>query len=101
MTEPVRRILAVDFGDARTGLAATDWTGTITVPLPRIDSRDQAFVIKAITEVVQERDTEVVVLGMVKGTAFDHGNATLEASSIADKFWELNQNRTETSVNFG
>ncbi len=64
MTEPVRRILAVDFGDARTGLAATDWTGTITVPLPRIDSRDQAFVIKAITEVVQERDTEVVVLGM-------------------------------------
>ncbi|MBK6512983.1 MAG: SDR family NAD(P)-dependent oxidoreductase [Polyangiaceae bacterium] len=44
---------------------------------------------------------EVVVLGMVKGTAFDHGNATLEASSIADKFWELNKSRTETSVNFG
>jgi hypothetical protein len=24
-----KRILAVDYGDARTGLAATDWTGTI------------------------------------------------------------------------
>ncbi len=32
---------------------------------------------------------EVVVTGLVKGTEFDAGNATLEASTIADKFWEL------------
>ncbi len=44
---------------------------------------------------------EVVVLGMVKGTAFDHGNATLEASAIADRFWELDQKRDEGSVHFG
>jgi hypothetical protein len=43
---------------------------------------------------------EVVVLGMVKGTAFDQGNATLEPSAIADKFWELHQKRAPTSVNF-
>ena len=28
---------------------------------------------------------EVVVLGMVKGTRFDSGNATLEASTVADE----------------
>lgn len=44
---------------------------------------------------------EVVVLGMVKGTAFDHGNATLEAPSIADRFWELHQGRSVASVNVG
>lgn len=43
---------------------------------------------------------EVVVLGMVKGTAFDHGNATLDANDIAAKFWELNQKRDEGSVTF-
>ena len=43
---------------------------------------------------------EVVVLGMVKGTAFDNGQATLEASDIADRFWELHQRRAEGSVNF-
>jgi len=43
---------------------------------------------------------EVVVLGQVKGTAFDSGQATLEASAIADKFWELYQGRAEASVNF-
>jgi NADP-dependent 3-hydroxy acid dehydrogenase YdfG len=44
---------------------------------------------------------EVVVLGLVKGTAFDGGNATLEAATIAEKFWELAQRRTEASVKIG
>jgi NADP-dependent 3-hydroxy acid dehydrogenase YdfG len=41
---------------------------------------------------------EVVVTGLVKGTAFDSGNATLEASTIAEKFWELYRARDITSV---
>jgi putative Holliday junction resolvase len=64
VSEPVRRILAVDFGDARTGLAATDWTGAIAVPLGRIDARDDDAVVAAIVDLVRERDTQVVVLGM-------------------------------------
>jgi len=41
---------------------------------------------------------EVVVTGLVKGTAFDSGNATLEESTIAEKFWQLYQARDATSV---
>jgi NADP-dependent 3-hydroxy acid dehydrogenase YdfG len=41
---------------------------------------------------------EVVVLVPVKGTAFDNGQATLEASTIAEKFWELHQGRKEATV---
>jgi hypothetical protein len=43
---------------------------------------------------------EIVVLGQVKGTAYDSGTATLEPGAIAEKFWELYQTRAETSVNF-
>lgn len=43
---------------------------------------------------------EVVVLGSVKGTAFDSGGATLEPAAIAERFWQLHQARTEASVNF-
>jgi len=43
---------------------------------------------------------EVVVMGSVKGTAFDSGNATLEAADIAQKFWDLNAARTEWTVTF-
>ena len=41
---------------------------------------------------------EVVVLGTVKGTAFDGGNATIEASAIAERFWDMHQNRAAASV---
>ncbi|MFO0664051.1 MAG: SDR family NAD(P)-dependent oxidoreductase [Polyangiaceae bacterium] len=41
---------------------------------------------------------EVVVTGMVKGTAFDSGSATLEASTVANKFWELYKTRAENPV---
>jgi len=44
---------------------------------------------------------EVVVNGMVKGTAFDQGNATLEPSEIADRFWSLHTQRDVSSVPFG
>jgi len=61
---PRSRILAVDFGDARTGLAATDWTGSIVVPLPRIDSRDQDEVVRHVLALCAERDAEALVVGM-------------------------------------
>jgi NADP-dependent 3-hydroxy acid dehydrogenase YdfG len=38
---------------------------------------------------------EVIVTGSVKGTPFDTGNATLEPSAIAQKFWDLYTARTE------
>jgi NADP-dependent 3-hydroxy acid dehydrogenase YdfG len=43
---------------------------------------------------------EVVVLGSVKGTAFDTGGATLDPAEIANKFWDLYQGRSEATVNF-
>ena len=44
---------------------------------------------------------EVMVLGAVKGTVFDQGNASIEAKTIADKFWQLHTERKDTSVNVG
>lgn len=41
---------------------------------------------------------EVVVAGMVKGTAFDFGSATLEAPAIAERFFELHTERAASSV---
>lgn len=41
---------------------------------------------------------EVIVLGMVKGTAFDSGHASLEPSAIGAKFWELYRARSAPST---
>lgn len=79
MTDRPRRILAVDYGDSRTGLAATDWTGSIAVPLPRLDERDPDALVAAIVDLVRDRETEIVVLGMpltVDGTAGQRAQKT-------------------------
>jgi short-subunit dehydrogenase len=44
---------------------------------------------------------EVMVMSVVKGTAWDQGGATLEASTIANKFWELYQARTDVRAKIG
>lgn len=41
---------------------------------------------------------EAMVLGMVKGTAFDQGQATLEPSTVADALWSMYQDRSERTV---
>ncbi len=41
---------------------------------------------------------EVMVLAAVKGTVFDQGNATIEASTVAERFWDLYSARKVTSV---
>lgn len=78
---PRSRILSVDFGDSRTGLAATDWTGSIVVPLPRIDSRDQDDIVRQVVAVCRERDAEAIVVGMpltVDGSAGERAHKTAE-----------------------
>src|SRR5690606_4632608 len=37
---------------------------------------------------------EVIVLGMVKGTAFDSGHATIEPSAVAARLWDMHRSRT-------
>ena len=38
---------------------------------------------------------QVMVLGMVKGTAFDNGSATIDPATVAAKFWDLYEARGE------
>lgn len=61
---PKQRVLAVDFGDRRTGLAATDYTGTIPVRLPTLEGLADGPCADAIAAVAVERQTEVIVVGM-------------------------------------
>ncbi len=42
---------------------------------------------------------EAMVMGTVKGTAFDSGNATIDAGTVAGKLWDLYRARTEVTAN--
>lgn len=43
---------------------------------------------------------ELIVLGTVKGTAFDRGQPTLEPTAIGERFWQLYCARSDISVQY-
>jgi putative Holliday junction resolvase len=75
-----RRLLAVDFGDRRTGLAATDATGTIAVPLPPLATGGDEACATAVAALAAERNSEAIVVGMpllVDGSSGGRARRTL------------------------
>ncbi len=57
------KILAVDYGDARTGLAACDRTETLASPLGVIHERDFAATVQKVSFAVREYEAQMVVIG--------------------------------------
>lgn len=90
------RILAIDFGDRRVGLAATDYTGTIRVPLPALVGLDDDACARAVGEVADERDSEVIVVGMPLRADGYAGERARRTEAFVDRLRQLVQRRIET-----
>jgi len=83
-SEPAKRVLAVDFGDRRTGLAATDFTGSIVTPLPALVGLKDTDCARAIAELADERDTQVIVVGLPLDTAGQVGQRAQRTLKFVD-----------------
>ena len=57
------KIMAVDYGDARTGLAACDRTETIASPLGVLHERVFANVVAMVANAVEEYEIKEVIVG--------------------------------------
>ena len=57
------RVLAVDFGEKRVGLAVSDETGSLVVPVGALIRKNDAQVASAIAEAAREREVERIVVG--------------------------------------
>jgi putative Holliday junction resolvase len=59
------RVLGIDFGERRIGLALSDPTGTLATPLPTVKRRaGKRPPLKALEEVIQEYEVEAIVFGL-------------------------------------
>jgi len=57
-------VLAVDYGDRRTGLAVSDPQGVIAQPLPTLLGGDPASTARRIAALARERGVAAIVLGL-------------------------------------
>ncbi len=58
------RIMAVDFGDARTGLAICDSSETLATPVGNITEKSIKKMAAGVADAVRERGAEMVVVGL-------------------------------------
>ena len=71
------KILAVDYGDSRTGLATCDHTEFLTTPItPQITLKARNKVAARVCEVAKEIGAELIVIGLPLNTWFPSGSTS-------------------------
>jgi putative holliday junction resolvase len=76
------RVIALDYGSARTGIAVSDPTGTIATPLGVVVKAGTPAGLEEIRKVVAEHGAELVVVGLPLTLRGEHGSQAVETADF-------------------
>jgi putative Holliday junction resolvase len=79
------RVVALDHGSARCGVAVSDPSGTLASPRAAIERPETEGGLAAIAELVREAGAERVVVGLPRTLAGDEGPQAAAARSFAGR----------------
>ena len=79
------RILAVDFGDSRTGLACCDRTETLASPVGCIEEKNFLKVLSLVKDFAEDMGCGLVVVGHPKNMDGSEGPRAKKCESFAEK----------------
>ena len=85
----VKRVLGVDFGQARIGLAISDELGMLAHPLETLSAKPVDAATKRIAQIARERDVAAVVIGLPRHMSGASGAAAADVNAFADKLRPL------------
>lgn len=85
------RTMAIDYGDARTGIAISDATGFLTGTVTVIHSRNPDQTAAQIAELVRQHGVEEVVMGFPKNMDGTEGPRAALYRAFAEKLEALLQ----------
>lgn len=80
------RLLAVDVGDVRVGLAVSDTTQAVATPLDTVAGADDTSSVAAsVADVARQRDASAVVVGYPRTMAGREGAAARRCRQVAEQ----------------
>ena len=82
------RIMAIDYGDARTGVALSDVTGLLAGQTFLVKSRKEAVVLEELAALAQKQGAEELVLGYPKNMDGTVGPRAEKCAVLAEKLRE-------------
>ena len=90
------RILAVDWGERRIGLAISDPTGVIATALPTLTVGGRSEALAGVAKVAAETEAECIVVGLPLLMSGERGSAAEAASAFAEALAARTQLTVET-----
>jgi len=88
------RVLAIDYGDKRIGLAVSDALRITSQPLKAIPNNDTKQVLQDLADIIEEYQVSLIVLGMPLNMDSTEGCR----ADISRKFKEILDDRFEVPV---
>ena len=82
------RVLALDYGSARCGVALSDPTGTLATPLPVVERPGTRRGFAAVLGLVREHGVRTVVVGLPLGLSGADTDQTRETRAFAGRLQE-------------
>ena len=76
------KVVALDYGAARTGVAVSDPTGTIARPLGVVERAATDDGLRRVAEIVREQAAERVVVGLPLTLRGEHGEQARETDAF-------------------
>ncbi len=83
------RVLALDYGVVRTGIAVSDATGTIATPVGVVERASTVDGLARLREFVREQDVERVVVGLPLTPRGEMGEQARETLSFVEALREV------------
>ena len=79
------KVVALDFGRARTGVAVSDPTGTLARPLGVVEQAATSAGLARVAELVREEGAEQVVVGLPLTLRGDRGEQARETEAFVER----------------
>lgn len=78
------RILGIDYGDKRLGLALSDPLGMMAMPLSVLERTSDESAIAAIEKIIAEKDVEKIIVGLPLNMNGTRGPMAEKSTKFAD-----------------
>jgi putative Holliday junction resolvase len=79
------RVVALDHGEARCGVAVSDPTGELVTPLGVVERPDTRRGLEALVALIREREAELVLVGLPLTLAGEEGEQARVARAFAER----------------
>jgi putative pre-16S rRNA nuclease len=92
----VTKVLALDYGSARTGVAVSDPTGMVARPVTTVERATTESGFANLLAVIAAEEPGLVVVGMPLTLRGDHGEQAQETARFVDRLREVLSTPIET-----